>query len=271
MKMYQEQIDLLQQEKTALLNTNKISEESLSSLEQTIVSLKSMISDKNHEIACLEKNLAIANRKLFLSEEDPSGDTIQALTSRVSELQELVESQNARIQELAHQPASSEVDEESRLSSLEYFVSLVRTLATVQNREEALQLCISGLLCWSIVKMTDNACFHCGRQLSECSTDQDEPGCNYCGILRNLLRDYADLSEGKPSIVDGTVVFLIVFILLSIAFAIIVYNWRNDTLSLALDVKQKVESFIYPCLLSNYFHFIIDEFILCRISPTSQY
>lgn len=92
--------------------------------------------------------------------------------------------------------------------------------------------------------MTDNTCFHCGRKLSECSTDQDEPGCNYCGILRNLLHEHFEFAEGKPSIIDGTVVFLIVFILLSIAFAIIIYNWRNDTLSLALDVKEKVGSYI---------------------------
>lgn len=149
LNMYQEQIDLLQQEKIALLTSSKHSEEGLSSLEQTIVSLKSMLSDKNHEIASLEKQLAIANRKLFLStpalEENTSGETIQALTSRVSELQELVDSQNIRIQEMTQQTTSSEVDEESRLSSLEYFVNLVRTLANVHNREDALQLCISSL------------------------------------------------------------------------------------------------------------------------------
>ena len=37
---------------------------------------------------------------------------------------------------------SNDQDEQSRLLSLENFVSLVRTLATVQTREDALQLCM---------------------------------------------------------------------------------------------------------------------------------
>lgn len=101
------------------------------------------------------------------------------------------------------------------------------------------------------MSLTNNTCFHCGRHLSDCSEDGEEPGCNYCSILYSLLRETA--VEKKHPRIDGTVLVLFVFILLSIALAIVAYNWRSDAVQLAYHLKQKVTELISGvcCLFSG--------------------
>lgn len=93
--------------------------------------------------------------------------------------------------------------------------------------------------------MTDNTCFHCGRHLSECSDDNDEAGCNYCSILTNLLHETQPQSQDKSSALDITMIVVSIVILLFIALAIIAYNWRSETMTVAYDMKQKVGSYLY--------------------------
>lgn len=136
MKIYEDQVELLQKDKEEILVLKRKSEEGFSNLENDIISLKTMISDKNREIANLEKQLAIANRKVILASSSiEDEERVTTLSNRVSELEA----------QLARQNSSIEQDEESRIESLENFVSLVRSLATVQSREDALQLCTSVL------------------------------------------------------------------------------------------------------------------------------
>lgn len=150
LKMYEDQIELLQQEKKASLESTKELEESLHNTEQSMTSMKLMISDKNREIANLEKELAIANRKLTFtpevqSEDEKFTEMKNKLTKRISELEEIISSQNASLEQIARENTPT-VDEESRLLSLENFVNLVRTLTMVERREDAIQLSMSFMM-----------------------------------------------------------------------------------------------------------------------------
>lgn len=101
--------------------------------------------------------------------------------------------------------------------------------------------------------MTDTTCFHCGRPLSESPNNKEETGCNYCSILTHLL---CKNQINIQAVSDDSMLFLIVFVLLSIALAIVVYNWRDDTVSLALGIKEKVSSYILRvCFNSFYYSF----------------
>ena len=165
-KSYEQHIKQLEKEKGEILEKKDKSDQEISNLESTITTLKTMISNKNREIADLECKLAASSLSSFttpaFSEEEYQHQlaTVQEeANQQIAALQEEANQQIAALQEEANKQittlknqvkelesrlvnqTSCDQDEQSRLLSLENFVSLVRTLATVQTREDALQLC----------------------------------------------------------------------------------------------------------------------------------
>ena len=167
-----QQMNEIKEEKEKCIAEREESEKATLQLENTIVSLKSIISTKNRDIASLERRLAEANRHLTLTtseihvlqepkqnEEDeqeeegsqeaqeaqeaqsqePSESTLEELTTLRNRVVELEE-------KLAQHESSVEQDEESRLESLESFVGLVRTIAYVKSKEEGKQICKTFLV-----------------------------------------------------------------------------------------------------------------------------
>ena len=45
--------------------------------------------------------------------------------------------------------------------------------------------------------MSGGKCFHCGRELCDCVNEDSDLGCNYCSILKNLMK------EEKPAAVNS--------------------------------------------------------------------
>ena len=97
------------------------------------------------------------------------------------------------------------------------------------------------------MEKTHNTCFHCNRNLSQYSTDKEEMGCNYCSILLKFLEETGVEEEviDNTSKIDFTNVMIILFVLLFIALAIILYNWSQQTISFALDVNNIFFSVFY--------------------------
>ena len=103
-----------------------------------------------------------------------------------------------------------------------------------------------------VVIMSQVTCFHCGRKLSEIGSNPEDCGCSYCSILSNILKDAP--VETKESSIDGSVLLLFVFIVLSIALAIFVYNWRDEAFYMLDDVKKRINLIFYTCLFPSFFH-----------------
>ena len=128
-------------------------------MESTITTLKTMISNKNREIADLECKLATSSLPSFttpaINEEEyqqqiaiMQEEANKQIAAMQEEYQQQITTLKNHVKELEGgqvNQTSNDQDEQSRLLSLENFVSLVRTLATVQTREDALQLCMSCL------------------------------------------------------------------------------------------------------------------------------
>lgn len=118
-----------------------------------------MISNKNREIADLECKLATSSLPSFttpaINEEEyqqqiaiMQEEANKQIAAMQEEYQQQITTLKNHVKELEGgqvNQTSNDQDEQSRLLSLENFVSLVRTLATVQTREDALQLCMSCL------------------------------------------------------------------------------------------------------------------------------
>ena len=154
-KSYEQHIKQLEKEKGEILEKKDKSDQEISNLESTITTLKTMISNKNREIADLECKLAASSLSSFttpaFSEEEYQHQLATVQEEANQQIAALQEEANKQITTLKNQvkelesrlvnQTSCDQDEQSRLLSLENFVSLVRTLATVQTREDALQLC----------------------------------------------------------------------------------------------------------------------------------
>ena len=88
--------------------------------------------------------------------------------------------------------------------------------------------------------MSGGKCFHCGRELCDCVNEDSDLGCNYCSILKNLMK------EEKPAAVNSKpdpFVFVLFFLIsVTILLAIFAYNWRDEALAILQLIKGKISS-----------------------------
>ena len=113
-----------------------------SALENSNVYLKTQLSEKNHKIASLEKDLAAANHRLILSGIDDLEELQQEMRKMNEVYEQEVENYKA---EISHCRSENE-SQRKQLEDLQNFVNIVQRLATIQSREEVIDFCMILLI-----------------------------------------------------------------------------------------------------------------------------
>ena len=138
------EIELYKEELEKLKESDNAEEASMLELENSNILLKSQLSEKNREIASLEKELAATNHRLLLSNIDARDKEIESLKNKIRELEEekTAYEQEREIKET--EMVNYKNESESQLKDLQDFVNVVQRLATIQSREEVIDFC----MCW---------------------------------------------------------------------------------------------------------------------------
>ena len=97
------------------------------------------------------------------------------------------------------------------------------------------------------MQQTQERCFHCRRSLAACVQSGGYDCCNYCSILSNLLGETVEPKK-RTEVRD---VFLLLFVLLTVALAILMYYWKDETIQLVHQAESVLRKlYLRVCCLS---------------------
>lgn len=106
------------------------------------------------------------------------------------------------------------------------------------------------------MQQTQKRCFHCGRSLAACVQGGGCDCCNYCSILSNLLGETVEPKK-RTEVRD---VFLLLFVLLTAALAILMYYWKDETIQLVRQAESVLRKlYLRVCCLPMSSFSVEDE------------